>query len=79
MSKTSKKGSISLIHTAWKYEIVENLKNGKIDPLSTIYLTREGKSTALPLKITRLIDDTDTDTYAKLLLLCKESDTLTDS
>ncbi len=73
MSKTSKQGSVRLIHTAWKYEIVEILKNGKIDPLSTIPLTREGKSTALPLKITRLIDDTDTDTYAKLLLLCRES------
>lgn len=73
MSKTSKQGSVRLIHTAWKYEIAEILKNGKIDPLSTIPLTREGKSTALPLKITRLIDDTDTDTYAKLLLLCRES------
>ncbi len=71
MSKTSKQGSVRLIHTAWKYEIVEILKNRKIDPLSTIPLTREGKSTALPLKITRLIDDTDT--YAKLLLLCRES------
>jgi hypothetical protein len=77
MSKTSKKGRISLIRSDNKYEIVEILKNGKIDPLSTIYLTREGKSTALPLKITRLIDDTDTETYVKLMLLCKGSDDVT--
>jgi len=78
MSKTDKQGSVHLIRFDNKYEIVEILRNGKMDPLSTIYLTREGKSTALPLKITRLIDDTDTDTYVKLLLLCKKPDDVTD-
>ncbi len=70
-SKTAKNTRIHLIRSDNRCEIVEILKNGKIGPLSTISLTREGKSTALPLKITRLIDDTDTDTYVKMALLCK--------
>jgi len=77
-SKTAKNTRVHLIRSDNRCEIVEILKNGIIDPLSTISLTREGKSTALPLKITRLIDDNENDMHVRVTFLCKGPNDVTE-